>query len=100
MVYMTLPYFLMGLMDVGTAALRGLGYSFVPMIISLAGACGLRILWIQTVFQIPRFHTQQCLYVIYPISWILTFTVNLVLFLVICKKKERTENPLPQRSIA
>ena len=99
MTYMTLPYFLLGLMDVSTASLRGMGYSFVPMIISLAGACGLRILWIQTVFQIPRFHTPQCLYVIYPISWILTFTVNLVLFLVICKKKERTETPLPQRSI-
>lgn len=100
MTYMTLPYFLLGLMDVGTASLRGLGYSFVPMIISLAGACGLRILWIETVFQIPKYHTPQCLYIIYPISWILTFTINLVLFLVICKKKERTENPLPQRSIA
>ena len=46
MTYMTLPYFLLGLMDVATGALRGLGYSFVPMIISLMGACGLRILWI------------------------------------------------------
>jgi Na+-driven multidrug efflux pump len=98
--YMTLPYFLLGLMDVATGALRGLGYSFVPMIISLMGACGLRILWIQTIFQIPKYHTLPVLYQIYPVSWFLTFFVSFALFLFLLRKKQKTENSLPQRSIA
>ena len=97
MTYMTLPYFLMGLMDVATGSLRGLGYSFVPMIISLMGACGLRILWIETVFQ--KFHTLPCLYLAYPISWIVTFSINGILFLILLRKREKQENILPQRSI-
>ena len=97
MTYMTLPYFLMGLMDVATGSLRGLGYSFVPMIISLMGACGLRILWIETVFQ--KFHTLPCLYLAYPISWIVTFSINGILFLILLRKGEKQENILPQRSI-
>jgi hypothetical protein len=100
MTYMTLPYFLLGLMDISTAALRGLGYSFISMIISLTGACFLRILWIHTVFTIPKYHTLPCLYIIYPISWFLTFAVSSVLFMFLCNKKQRSENPLPQRSIA
>ena len=43
-------YFLCGLMDVMVGAMRGIGYSILPMIVSLVGACGLRILWIYTVF--------------------------------------------------
>ncbi len=46
-----IPYFLCGLMDVTVGSLRGLGYSIMPMIVSLAGACGLRIVWIFTIFQ-------------------------------------------------
>ena len=45
-----LPYFLCGLMDVSTGALRGLGASFVPMLISVLGVCGIRIGWIYTIF--------------------------------------------------
>lgn len=100
MTYMTLPYFLLGLMDISTAALRGLGYSFISMIISLTGACFLRILWLHSVFKIPKFHTLPCLYIIYPISWFLTFIVGSVLFMYLCKKKQQSENILPQRSIA
>lgn len=48
-------YFTCGMMDVMVGSLRGLGYSIVPMIVSLLGACGLRLVWIATVFQIPRF---------------------------------------------
>lgn len=46
------PYALCGIMEVLVGALRGIGYSFMPMIVSLVGACGLRLLWIATVFQI------------------------------------------------
>ena len=96
MTYMTIPYFLLGMMDVATGALRGLGYSFVPMIITLMGACGLRIAWVYTIFQKHR--TLACLYQSYPISWIVTFLVEAALFLIICNRKQASENKLPQRS--
>ena len=73
-------YFLCGLMDVSTGALRGMGASLEPMIISILGICVLRVGWISTIFQIPAFHTPQCLYLSYPISWILTFVAQLLAF--------------------
>ena len=76
-----LPYFLCGLMDVSTGALRGLGASISPMVISVLGICGLRILWIYTIFQVPRFHTPQCLYLSYAISWSITFVIQLATFI-------------------
>lgn len=75
--YICLPYFLCGLMDVSTGALRGLGSSFTPMVITVLGVCGLRILWIYTIFQLPQFHTPQCLYFSYTISWALTFLIQM-----------------------
>ena len=56
-----IPYFICGLMDVTTGALRGVGESVAPMIISVLGVCGIRIGWIATIFQIPAFHTPQSL---------------------------------------
>lgn len=61
-----LTYFLCGLMDTACGSIRGLGYSIAPTLVSLAGACGLRILWIYTVFQVHR--TQFVLYLSYPVS--------------------------------
>lgn len=84
-----LPYFLCGLMDVSTGALRGLGASLQPMVISVLGVCGLRILWIYTIFQIPRFHTPQCLYISYTVSWFITFIAQLIAFLVVFRRMER-----------
>ena len=98
MSYINCFYVLLGIMDISTAALRGLGYSFVPMLITLMGACGLRIAWVYTIFQIPQYHTMACLYQSYPVSWIITFSVEFILFMVICKKKQSSENPLSQRS--
>ena len=85
--YICLPYFLCGLMDVSTGALRGMGASFVPMIISILGVCGLRMGWIYTVFQIPRFHTPQCLYFSYTISWTLTFLCQLAAFFMVYRRQ-------------
>ena len=67
-------------MDVSTGALRGMGASLEPMIISILGICVLRVGWISTIFQIPAFHTPQCLYLSYPISWMLTFVAQLLAF--------------------
>ncbi|MBR0318601.1 MAG: MATE family efflux transporter [Spirochaetia bacterium] len=68
-------YLLCGIMDVFVGSLRGLGYAMIPMVVSLAGACLFRLIWVATIFQIPRFHTVQILYLSYPISWVLTFIV-------------------------
>lgn len=87
--YICLPYFLTGLLDTSTCALRGLGVSFTPMLISILGICGIRILWIYTVFPIPQYHTPECLYLTYTISWIITFLIQTVAFIVFYKKKHR-----------
>ena len=84
-----MPYFICGLMDVSTGALRGLGASFVPMLISVLGVCGIRIGWIATIFQIPRFHTPQSLYLSYPISWAITFLCQITAFFFVYRKHKR-----------
>lgn len=87
--YICLPYFLCGLMDVSTGALRGMGASFVPMLISVLGVCGIRIGWIYTIFQIPRFHTPQCLYFSYTVSWTITFLFQMAAFIVVYHRQKR-----------
>ena len=76
-------YCLCGMMDVMVGALRGLGYSIAPMIVSLLGACAFRLLWIATIFQIDRFHTIETVYISYPISWTLTFLAHVITFLIV-----------------
>ena len=63
-----------------------MGASFLSMIITVLGICGIRILWINTVFQIPAFHTQPSLYLSYPLSWSITFLVQFTAFLVVFRK--------------
>lgn len=89
MVITVLPYFLFGMQDVVTGILRGLGASFLSMIITVLGICGIRILWIYTIFRIPAYHTQQCLYISYPLSWVLTFIVQIIAFVVVFRKYVR-----------
>jgi putative MATE family efflux protein len=80
-------YFLCGTMDVCTGVLRGMGYSIMPMIVSLSGACLFRIVWIMTVFR--SFRTLESLYVSYPISWFLTTAVHLICFMIVYKRLNR-----------
>ncbi len=82
--YVCGPYFLCGIMDVMTGVLRGVGYSLLPMIVSLLGACAFRILWVVTVFRART--TMGCLLLSYPVSWGLTFTVLAIIFLVLWKR--------------
>ncbi len=89
MAYVTLPYFLCGMMEVSTGVLRGMGASTVPMVISVLGICGFRIGWICTIFQLPQFHNPTWLYLSYPISWILTFAAQLIAFLMVYKKQTK-----------
>ncbi|MBR5266699.1 MAG: MATE family efflux transporter, partial [Lachnospiraceae bacterium] len=77
-------YFICGIMDTMVGAIRGLGYSILPMCVSLTGACAFRIVWIYTIFQWSRSLTT--LYLSYPASWILTGTAHVICFLFIRKK--------------
>lgn len=83
--YVCCVYFLCGIMDVLVGGLRGLGRSIIPMIVSLMGACGFRLLWIFTVFEIERFHMIETVYISYAISWILTAAVHAMCLFIIRK---------------
>ena len=85
MLYILPLYFLCGLMDVAVGSLRGIGYSVMPMIVSLTGACLFRVVWILTVFHANP--TLDVLYVSYPISWALTFSVHMLCYAFIARKK-------------
>ena len=81
------PYFLCGMMDVMTGALRGVGFSILPMAVSILGVCVLRIVWVATVFRaIP---TLGCLMISYPVTWLLTFIVLVFLFSSVWKRHVR-----------
>ena len=80
-------YFLCGVMDVMVGSIRGMGYSIMPMIVSLLGACGLRVVWIFTVFTFYR--TPQVLYISYPVTWTVTFLVHFVCFTIGYREKSK-----------
>lgn len=84
LLYICVPYFLCGLMDVMVGVLRGMGYAIMPMIVSLTGACGLRVLWVFTVFAANR--TLPVLYLSYPVTWTVTFMVHLICFMIVKRK--------------
>ena len=86
-------YFVCGWMDVMVGSLRGMGSSIVPMIVSILGACVLRIVWIYTLFAWDR--TLQMLYISYPVSWIITAAVHFMCYLLIKKRLMRTQTPQP-----
>ncbi len=77
-------YFLCGLMDVMVGAIRGIGYSVLPMIVSLIGACGLRIVWIYTVFS--HFKTLHILFISYPVTWTITFLSHFICYYIVTRK--------------
>ncbi len=81
-----LPYFLCGLMDVGSGFLRSIGYSFRALIITFLGSCVLRIVWVYTVF--PIFNDVRALYAVFPVSWFITAATLFVMFFL-CYKKEK-----------
>ena len=88
--YVCAPYFLLGTANVVSGALRGLSVSVSPMIISVLGICGVRIVWIYTIFGLPQYHTPGCLFFSYPLSWVITLAAQLVLFAVVYRKRMET----------
>lgn len=84
MKYICSVYFLCGLMDTMVGGIRGIGYSVMPMLVSLTGACALRVIWIFTVFVMYR--SLDTLYLSYPVTWSVTFLAHVICYVVIRKK--------------
>lgn len=85
MMYTTVTYFLCGMMDLFPGALRGMGHSAVPMILSVIGTVGTRIVWIYLVF--PYHRALDFLFISYPVSWLLTIIMQVICFYFVRKKE-------------
>lgn len=83
----TVPYFLCGIMDLIPGALRGMGHSAVPMVLSVIGTVGTRILWIYGFF--PQNRSLHFLFISYPASWIITILMQAVCFYFVRKHCRR-----------
>ena len=89
MLLVCLPYLICGVMDTLVGSMRGMGYSILPMIVSLTGACALRVIWILTIF--AAHHTLTVLFLSYPVSWTVTALAHFVCFTVAYKKLRKQE---------
>lgn len=85
--YTTVPYFCCGIMDLIPGALRGMGHSGVPMILSIIGTVGTRIVWIFGLF--PHNRSLSFLFISYPVSWILTILMQVICFYFVRRKVHR-----------
>lgn len=85
--YTTVPYFLCGIMDLFPGALRGMGHSGVPMILSVIGTVGTRIVWIFGIF--PHHRSLAVLFISYPASWMLTIIMQVTCFYFVRRKVHR-----------
>ena len=90
MLFIAAPYFICGLMDTMAGMIRGLGYSILPMLVSLLGACVLRIIWILTVCRLPAFHHVEYVYASYPVTWAITVAAHIVCYAIITKKIKKS----------
>ena len=77
-------YFISGFATVAVCGLRGRGYSFTPMLISIFGSCVLRIVWLYTIFRL--YPTILCLYIAFPITWAITSIAHIIMFIKYYKR--------------
>ena len=89
LMFICLPYALCGIMEIFTGAVRGMGASLTTLFISISSVCGIRLVWIFTVFQLPNFHKLEWLYVSYILSWLGCILALLVAYNIINKHKKR-----------
>ncbi len=87
--YIALVYGVCGLMDSLSGTIRGTGSTFMPMLVSILGVCGIRIVWVLTVF--PMIHTLECLYVSYLLSWSFTAVLHAICYFAVTKRKFKKE---------
>ena len=95
MFYTTIFYFLCGTMEVMSGMLRGLGASTTSMLVSLIGACAMRVVWVYTIF--AAYRTPEALYISYPVSWFATTVVLYICYVFVLKKikKRLHSNEIP-----
>ena len=84
-----LVYFLCGFMDVCSGVLRGMGMAIVSTVISLIGACLMRVVWLSTVFPVKP--TLEIIFISYPISWLLTTATAFTVIRILLKKMIRAQ---------
>ena len=84
LLYTTVTYFMCGIMDLFPGALRGMGYSAVPMLLSVIGTVGTRVVWIFMVF--PKYRSLDILFISYPASWLVTIALQVVCYYFVRKK--------------
>ena len=84
LLYTTVTYFLCGFMDLFPGALRGMGRSGVPMILSIIGTVGTRIVWIFWIF--PNHRSLDILFISYPASWIITIVLQVICYYFVRKQ--------------
>lgn len=84
LLWVTMPLWLNGVLDVFVASMRGFGYSTGPTILTIVGICGVRLTWIWTVFQLHR--SLDVIYMCFPLSWIIT-SIVLGLYWFKCYRK-------------
>lgn len=90
--WVSLPYVLCGLNDCVVGALRGMGYSITTMLGSIAGICGLRLLWVLTICRIPPYADMaHMVYVSYPLSWLVTLIFQSSMFVFAMRRLKKTE---------
>ena len=77
------------IMDVIVGSLRGVGYNILPMLVTLMGACASRLIWLSTVFRLPAYHRIEMVYIVYPLSWVLTATTHLICYFFVSRKVDR-----------
>ena len=93
--YTTITYFLCGWMDLFPGALRGMGYSAVPMVLSVIGTVGTRVVWIFGIF--PYHRSLAILFISYPASWIITIILQVVCFYFVRRRvHRRSQTPAGQ----
>ena len=87
--WMCAPYVLCGIMEIIVGALRGIGYSVGPMIVSVFGACVFRLFWILVICKLPALSTTAGVYMSYPVSWVITEAAQFATFVYGMKKIRR-----------
>ena len=95
--YICLIYFICGMMDVMVGSMRGMGHSIAPALVSMAGVCGLRLVWVATVFK--AYHTTTVLYLSYPVSWTAVLAVHVICYFFIRKQVRRSLAGLPPKPL-
>lgn len=86
MKHVTLLECLTGVYEISGGALRGMGHSLLPALLTVIGSCGFRVVWLYTVFKVVPTFTM--LMNVYPVTWVITGTMVMTSYLIIRKRIE------------